>query len=1528
MLKRVTFNQVDTVDEVVREFNKVIDNVNLMEAKICQLDDTVETLKPKKRRKKKGSVFMKTLILLAVAGAMFFSCICLGADQWPITHSTCSTPDQLVQLLRNRFSNQTGNYFTFDPTDTEPPSVDGRVYFHDTDNVLKLYTGSAWVNIDTAGGNTLDGAYDSGGAGSGRSITAHDGSVAISSTETDTNAIFTLTHSGAMATDQVMLITKSGAGDMPCIEFENTGGGADLEGTGATWTISKAGALVVVGATVGSGDLLFNEPTTNDITIRADTDNELEIAGTTEDVSINLATSDTLTWTTGTSVATVAWGDLDAHTGLTDITGDAATFTISITADAAGEDLVIKQAGNQNASILLDSDGTTAVDAIYLDSEGGIRMDAIDDIDLNLVTSTGGEDLTIDLTGAYDSSILIASSGTGSDAISLTTSAATGDIVINAGDVLNIDAATDIDIDVAGATGEDITLTNTGGSITLVATEAVTDCINIDATGGVDIDAGDDFALDVAGALGEDILITNTGGSITLSASEDVTDAINIDATAGGIDIDATGASGQDIVLTNTGGSILIAATESAVDSIKLQSTLGGIQIYCDASTNEDIDIINTGGAVHIKSTEASNDAIHLEATNAAGQIHIETADTTADSIFVETSGGLDINSAKDVTIDVATAGDDIRLDSALGSVYIEGKQAAADAVQLTATGTGGGIDIDALTGGITVDVTGAADIRMDSSGGSIDLIGAKAAADAIVIDAETDAGGGIDVDFGTGNLIVTGNTAGADMTIDCDLFSIDGTGSANISVTGTATGEDLTISQLGSAQNASVHVTSTGTGVDAISLKSSTGGIDIDAKDDLIIQLTTTTGDDDINISTTGSDDSHIIVTADGTSADALSLLTSGSGGGISMDTANGAIVISADNSTAGDVTVDAEDKLILVSADSDATDSVYIEASTGAGSGVRIHADAGTGVTDGSASVQLLSDVGGIGIKATASTSADAIIINAPTGGINMDAGEDIDIQVNSGATGEDLNLIQTGAQDAHVLISATGTSIDAIKLYSNGGTGAGIYLHNDAGNAVTDGAASIQLLSDDGGIGIKATAATSTDAIRLNAPAGGINVTCVEDLAFTLTSAGANDDMLFTQAGTTPDAHITFALNGTSADAFGVQASAGGIDIDASTDTIHIQNAADGDTDDITIRMTGAHNSSIILENTQGTGTDAISLQATEGGVDIDAKADADITLNGGQILIASEHDTASAISLVANTGTSETIVITNTQGDTANAITITATAGGINMDGKNDDDIAINAGQILIESEQNVASAVSLITNTGTSETIVVTNTLGQNDAAINVDATAGGVDVDAAKSIALTSSEATADAIEIVASDTVGGITLTAGTGGVTITGNVNRTSQQYVQSVAYAKLGASGAGWTLGAADSVSLATLAASQTDENIVIPITIPLKVGWTITGYTINGQIDSAGNTATLDADLRKHTEATAGYADATVDGTGTMTTLTKTADYKVVDGKSSLTEVVAADESYYLLVEGTTAATTDIEIASITLTVTEI
>jgi hypothetical protein len=107
-----------------------------------------------------------------------------------------------------------------------------------------------------------------------------------------------------------------------------------------------------------------------------------------------------------------------------------------------------------------------------------------------------------------------------------------------------------------------------------------------------------------------------------------------------------------------------------------------------------------------------------------------------------------------------------------------------------------------------------------------------------------------------------------------------------------------------------------------------------------------------------------------------------------------------------------------------------------------------------------------------------------------------------------------------------------------------------------------------------------------------------------------------------------------------------------------------AANGAADDLTISVTGAYDSSIILSSA-GTGEDAIKLAASAGGVDIDALAAKDIDIAGGQVKLVSKDNAAGAISLTANVGTSETILVTNTQGTSAAAINLTATAGGITL-----------------------------------------------------------------------------------------------------------------------------------------------------------------------------------------------------------------------------------------------------------------------
>lgn len=152
-------------------------------------------------------------------------------------------------------------------------------------------------------------------------------------------------------------------------------------------------------------------------------------------------------------------------------------------------------------------------------------------------------------------------------------------------------------------------------------------------------------------------------------------------------------------------------------------------------------------------------------------------------------------------------------------------------------------------------------------------------------------------------------------------------------------------------------------------------------------------------------------------------------------------------------------------------------------------------------------------------------------------------------------------------------------------------------------------------------------------------------------------------------------------------------------------------------------------------------------------------------------------------------------------------------------------------------------------------------------------------------------------------------------------------SVQYVQSIAGSKVGAT-AGWVVNAGANVSLATLPASQTASTLVIPITYPFKVGTQIKGFSIVGQIESAGGTVTLTADLRKHTAAAADVADASVGAIRANVSVTADAVLSNTNaGRGGLTEVVAAGETFYILVTATTAASTDIALQGITLTIIE-
>lgn len=125
-------------------------------------------------------------------------------------------------------------------------------------------------------------------------------------------------------------------------------------------------------------------------------------------------------------------------------------------------------------------------------------------------------------------------------------------------------------------------------------------------------------------------------------------------------------------------------------------------------------------------------------------------------------------------------------------------------------------------------------------------------------------------------------------------------------------------------------------------------------------------------------------------------------------------------------------------------------------------------------------------------------------------------------------------------------------------------------------------------------------------------------------------------------------------------------------------------------------------------------------------------------------------------------------------------------------------------------------------------------------------------------------------------------------------------------------------GWTKN--NDTGTAKLPESQTASTMTIPL--QLENGTVIKSYQLNGQVESAGNTATLDVDLREITPVAGGVTDASL---GAATQLSATADAIVAIQKTITNATVTSPKSYYFLVTGTTAAATDFDINSLELTV---
>ena len=297
------------------------------------------------------------------------------------------------------------------------------------------------------------------------------------------------------------------------------------------------------------------------------------------------------------------------------------------------------------------------------------------------------------------------------------------------------------------------------------------------------------------------------------------------------------------------------------------------------------------------------------------------------------------------------------------------------------------------------------------------------------------------------------------------------------------------------------------------------------------------------------------------------------------------------------------------------------------------------------------------------------------------------------------------------------------------------------------------------------------SSGGAISINSTAGAINVASdADNFALNLGNTGARTITLgnvtgatgivarvgtgnFSLDGVTNSTYTVGASTTTGTISIGGTAQTGDMTIAGGTgaQTINIANSTGGKTVAI---ATGAGANTVTIGSTNTTSTTTI--QAGSGGVVIGDAAAGAVTINS-----------AANISL-----------------DAATASNFTVTGAGQDLS------IVADGGSLRITSTEDAAQAVYVRANGGTSETVQIHADQGTgttsvyllsdvggitfeatglaSDDAINLEATAGGIDIDAAMQINIQSTEAQADAIVINSSNAAGGIDLLTGGGEISI----------------------------------------------------------------------------------------------------------------------------------------------------------------
>jgi fibronectin-binding autotransporter adhesin len=534
-------------------------------------------------------------------------------------------------------------------------------------------------------------------------------------------------------------------------------------------------------------------------------------------------------------------------------------------------------------------------------------------------------------------------------------------------------------------------------------------------------------------------------------------------------------------------------------------------------------------------------------------------------------------------------------------------------------------------------------------------------------------------------------------------------------------------------------------------------------------ISVTTITGSGAVDIDTTGA------ISLDADAASNFSV--AGAGIDLSLESSAGRVVINGEEaaadavrivSAAGGLDVDVALQMSLVSSQNAAT-AIVINASAG---GIDITA-AGAATED----IDIVNTNGSVNITAGENV-ADSIVITSSAGGIDIIAAgaatEDIDITNTAGSirltSGEVID-------DSMVFASSGGIDADAagqINIDSSQAAADAILLN------ASDAAGGIEIQAGTGGIFVGNQADCTTIDVGDFAPTASRTITVGGG---TVVTAAVTDTIDIGPDGATTNANSIKTVNintgGVTTGQVLTNIATGAVTSGTHTTGIATGNRAAG-TMACNI-MTGTGTKTLSIGNADGLTTTAIL-----GPVNINVNQNNDIAINSGTSTGTITIGNTAAGAVVLNSGS--TIAI----GDaSAGAITVD-TAAGISLDSATASNFTVTGagadltlssvlGSVLVSSTEDAALAIRLHANGGISETIqihadqgtgvssigllsddggiTIRSTALASADAINLEAAAGGIDIDAALQINIASSQNAVDAIRIISS--AGGIDIDA-----------------------------------------------------------------------------------------------------------------------------------------------------------------------